>query len=162
MDAALIALLSAIDTFICVTARIDWSLSVFWTIAPTPAAMSAALGTTTFPAPFCTISTRRFPALGTLITGLPGAGAEPVADTLGATGAADAAFEELTGACDPAAFNVVLRPVVWVGGVDVGEALTTGAPEAAEAALCTAFEAAAADALAPAATEEDSGVTGAP
>ena len=51
MDAALIALLSAIETFISVTARIAWLFAVFWTIVTTPEVMSAALGITMFPAP---------------------------------------------------------------------------------------------------------------
>src|SRR5262247_401986 len=83
MDAAFIALVSAIWTFISVTARIVWLFAVFWIIVPTPAAMSAALGIATFPAPLWTMIMRRPSAVGTLIVGVPGLTADPFTNTVG-------------------------------------------------------------------------------
>src|SRR5215471_1713732 len=126
MDAAFIALLSAIWTFISVTARIVWLFAEFWIIVPTPEAISAALGTTTFPAPFCTMTTRRPAALGTLTMGLPGVTTDPFTDVAGETEPDGATLEGVAAACELApdvvcpgaralfctAFSVPLRPDV--------------------------------------------------
>jgi hypothetical protein len=173
MDAALSALFIASCTFNSVTARIAWLSAVFWMMVATFEAMFVALGTTMFPLPFCTMTARRLPALGILITGLPGVTAEPLTNTVGET--EPAVDEEFEVACEPgmvcprpdapllfgAAFSVVFRPAVCAGAPDdVGDAVTTGVAAGVEP--CAALGAGAADGLAPGDEEEDRGVADAP
>jgi len=142
-------------------------------MVPTPELMLAALGTTMFPGPFCTMTVRRELALGTMITGLPGVTAAPFTATVGELEFALPGIDELATACDldefcaraneallfDAAFDVALRPDACDGATDVDDAVATGAPAGAPLPFDAAFSVALSPVVCEGATDVGDAVT---